>query len=379
MTGPLHGIAVVEVGSIGPGPFAAMVLADLGATVTRVERKGGGAAVVPHDAMLRGRHASIAVDLKDSAGLEVLLRLVAGSDILIEGFRPGVMERLGAGPVECLERNRRLVYGRITGWGQKGPRATEAGHDIGYIAAAGALHPIGTPDSPPPPPLNLVADFGGGGMLLVAGVLAALVERSASGHGQVVDAAMVDGAALLTTMFHGLMASGLWTADRGSNLLDGGAPFYRCYPTADGRFVSVGALEPQFYAALLAGLGLAAENLPAQYDREGWPLVASRFAEVFTTKTRDEWALLFAGTDACVAPVLSLAEAPTDGHAVDRGAFVEVDCVVQPAPAPRFSRSEAGVPGPPRPEGGDAREVLARLGYTDDEVAELLAGPVGGA
>ena len=377
MTGPLHGVTVVEVGSIGPGPFAAMVLADLGAEVTRVEGTGGGPALVPHDAMLRGRHASIAVDLKDPAGLEVLLRLVDGSDILIEGFRPGVMERLGAGPVECLERNPRLIYGRITGWGQEGPRAREAGHDIDYIAVAGALHPIGAADAPPPPPLNLVADFGGGGMLLVTGVLAALVERSTSRHGQVVDAAMVDGSALLTTMFHGLMASGMWTEDRGGNLLDGGAPFYRCYRTGDGRYIAVGALEPPFYAALLSGLGLEAEDLPAQYDREGWPMLAARFEQVFASRTRDEWASVFAGSDACVAPVLSLAEAPGDRHATDRAGFVEIAGVVQPAPAPRFSRSATRVPQPPRPAGSDARQVLADLGYREPEIEDLLAGPVG--
>lgn len=377
MSGPLAGIRVVEVGSIGPGPFAAMILADLGASVTRVERKGGGGVPVPHDVMLRGRSGSIALDLKDAAGLEVLLRLVEESDILIEGFRPGVMERLGAGPDGCLGRNPRLVYGRITGWGQEGPRAREAGHDIDYIALAGALHPIGSAESPPPPPLNLIGDFGGGGMLLVAGVLAALVERATSGKGQVVDAAMVDGSALLTTMFHGLAASGLWSEDRGANLLDGGAPFYRCYRTADDRFVAVGALEPQFYAALLGGLGIDGDDLPAQYDRSAWPSVEERLAEAFAARTRDEWAEVFAGTDACVAPVLTLAEAASDSHAVARGAFVEVAGVVQPAPAPRFSRTEIGVPEAPRPAGGDARGILARLGYDEARIGRLLAGPVG--
>ncbi|HSM02265.1 MAG TPA: CaiB/BaiF CoA-transferase family protein [Acidimicrobiia bacterium] len=377
MSGPLASVRVVEVGSIGPGPFAAMVLADLGAAVTRVERKGGGSVPVAHDVMLRGRSDSLALDLKEPAGLEVLLRLVEESDILIEGFRPGVMERLGAGPQACLERNPGLVYGRITGWGQDGPRAMEAGHDIDYIALAGALHPIGEPDSPPPPPLNLIADFGGGGMLLVAGVLAALVERETSGKGQVVDAAMVDGSALLTTMFHGLAASGLWAEDRSSNLLDGGAPFYRCYRTADDRFVAVGALEPQFYAALLDGLGLGGEDLPSQYDRSGWTVLEGRLAEVFGSRTRDEWAEAFAGTDACVAPVLTLSEAASDTHAAARTAFVEVGGVVQPAPAPRFSRSAVGMPSAPRPSGGDAGGVLARLGYDDVEIEALLEGPVG--
>ncbi|MEX0827130.1 MAG: CaiB/BaiF CoA-transferase family protein [Acidimicrobiia bacterium] len=376
MSGPLRGIEVVEVASIGPGPFAAMVLADLGATVTRVERKGAGPPIVP-DVMLRGRDASIAVDLKDPAGLEVLLRLVERSDILIEGFRPGVMERLGAGPEESLDRNPRLVYGRITGWGQEGPRAAQAGHDIDYIALAGALHPIGPADAPPPPPLNLVADFGGGGMLLVAGLLAALVERAGSGRGQVVDAAMVDGAALLTAMFHGLTAGGLWTEARGSNLLDGGAPFYRCYRTADGGFMAVGALEPQFYEVLLEGLGLSGEDLPGQYDRGGWPVLAARFAAAFAARTRADWTEVFDGTDACVAPVLSMSEAPSDPHATARRGFVELSGLHQPAPAPRFSRTRPSDPDAARPVGADAERVLALLGYDKGEVAVLLDGPVG--
>jgi len=378
MSGPLAGIQVVEVASIGPGPFAAMVLADLGASVTRVERKGGGAAVVLQDAMLRGRDASIALDLKQPEGVEVLLRLAATADVLIEGFRPGVMERLGVGPDECLARNPGLVYGRITGWGQDGPRAPTAGHDIDYLAIAGALHPIGPPDRPPPPPLNLVADFGGGGMLLVAGVLAALVERAESGKGQVVDAAMAEGAALLTTMFHGLAAAGLWTGDRGANLLDGGAPFYRCYLTGDGGFMAVGALEPQFYAALLSGLGLDGEDLPDQYDRTGWPRLAERFAAVFAARSRADWTKVFEGTDACVAPVLAMSEAAADRHASARGGFIEVDGVTQPAPAPRFSRSQVGSPVGGRAPGGDARGVLARLGYSTADIEALLGGAVGG-
>ena len=378
MSGPLAGIQVVEVASIGPGPFAAMVLADLGASVTRVERKGGGAAVVLQDAMLRGRDASIALDLKQPEGVEVLLRLTATADVLIEGFRPGVMERLGVGPDECLARNPGLVYGRITGWGQDGPRAPTAGHDIDYLAIAGALHPIGPPDRPPPPPLILVADFGGGGMLLVAGVLAALVERAESGKGQVVDAAMAEGAALLTTMFHGLAAAGLWTGDRGANLLDGGAPFYRCYLTGDGGFMAVGALEPQFYAALLSGLGLDGEDLPDQYDRTGWPRLAERFAAVFAARSRADWTKVFEGTDACVAPVLAMSEAAADRHASARGGFIEVDGVTQPAPAPRFSRSQVGSPVGGRAPGGDARGVLARLGYSTADIEALLGGAVGG-
>lgn len=377
MSGPLDGIRVVEVASIGPGPFAAMVLADLGASVTRVERLGGGGPIVPDDVMLRGRDASIAVDLKDPGGLEVLLRLIERADVLIEGFRPGVMERLGAGPGACWKRNPRLIFGRITGWGQEGPRAFTAGHDIDYIAVAGALHPIGPADAPPPPPLNLVADFGGGGMLLVVGVLAALVERAASGRGQVVDAAMVDGSALLTAMFHGLAASGLWTEARGSNLLDGGAPFYRCYRTADGGFMAVGALEPHFYAALLDGLGLTDDELPGQYDRSGWPVLAARFEEIFVGKTRAEWSTRFDGTDACVAPVLTMAEAVGDPHAAARRGFVDLSGFPQPAPAPRFSRTPPSDPSTPRPTGGDAAAVLTRLGYDDIEAAALLDGPVG--
>jgi alpha-methylacyl-CoA racemase len=374
--GPLRGVSVVEFASIGPGPFAAMVLADLGASVVRVERPGAFGDI--GDPMLRGRSASMAVDLKRADGVEVALRLVARADVLIEGLRPGVMERLGLGPEACLRRNPRLVYGRMTGWGQHGPRSAEAGHDIDYIAVAGALHPIGHADREPPPPLNLVADFGGGAMLLVAGVLAALVERVGSGRGDVVDAAMVDGVASLTTMLHRMRSSGLWSDDRQANLLDGGAPFYRCYRAADDRFVAVGALEPQFYAALLAGLGLADEDLPDQYDRSGWPRLAERFAAVFATRTRDEWAEAFAGTDACVAPVLTPSEAADDRHLAARATFVEVGGVVQPAPAPRFARSTAPPPEPPRVVGGDARGVLADLGYGEEEIEALLESGVVG-
>lgn len=375
--GPLRGVSVVEFASIGPGPFAAMILADLGAAVTRVERpddRGG----TPSDPLLRGRTASIAVDLKRAEGVEVALRLVGRADVVVEGMRPGVMERLGLGPEECLRRNPRLVYGRMTGWGQHGPRAGEAGHDIDYLALAGALHPIGHADREPPPPLNFVADFGGGGMLLVAGILAALVERAGSGRGDVVDAAMVDGAASLTTMLHGMRSAGLWSDERQANLLDGGAPFYRCYRTADDRYVAVGALEPQFYAALLDGLGLAGEDLPDQYDAPGWPRLAEQFAAVFATRTRDEWAAAFAGSDACVAPVLAPSEAPHSDHLVARGTFVEVAGAVQPAPAPRFDRSTLPPPEPPRSPGGDGRSVLAGLGYRGSEIDELLSGGVVG-
>jgi alpha-methylacyl-CoA racemase len=378
MSPPLAGISVVEFGSIGPGPFAAMVLADLGARVVRVERPDATGGPAPTDPMLRGRAASIGLDLKHPDGVEAALRLVEASDVLIEGLRPGVMERLGVGPVHCLERNPRLVYGRMTGWGQDGPRSVEAGHDIDYIAVAGALHPMGDADRPPAPPLNLVGDFGGGGMLLVVGVLAALLERSSSGTGDVVDAAMVDGAALLTTMMHGMRATGLWSDERATNLLDGSAPFYRCYRTSDDRYVAVGALEPKFYAALVDGLGLGGEDLPAQYDRSGWPVLRNRFAVAFARRTRDAWCETFAGTDACVAPVLGMAEAPADDHLAARGTFVEVDGVIQPAPAPRFGKGALDIPERPRPAGGDTRSVLAGLGYDEDEVGRLIEdGTVG--
>jgi alpha-methylacyl-CoA racemase len=364
VTGPLAGIRVFEIASIGPGPFAAMVLADLGADVIRIDRpgaSGGGGS----DPLLRGRAATIVLDLKDPEAIEMALRIVERCDVLIEGSRPGVAERLGIGPETCAVRNPRLVYGRITGWGQSGPRSASAGHDIDYLAVAGALHPIGSPDVAPVPPLNLVADFGGGGMLLVVGVLAALLERGVSGRGQVVDAAMVDGTALLMAMHFGLLAGGLWSDTRGDNLLDGGAPFYRCYRTSDDRFVAVGALEPKFYAALLDGLGVADEALPDQYDRTGWGRLGERFTAVFSGRTRDEWAAMFARRDACVAPVLTPGEAASDAHLAFRETFVEIDGVVQPAAAPRFSRTA--------PEATAARSggVLADLGVTPEEIDRL--------
>lgn len=370
MTGPLAGTLVVEVAAIGPAPFASMVLADLGAGVIRLERPD--AVGDPRtDPLLRSRAAVIGLDLKAPGGVERALSLIDHADVLIEGFRPGVAERLGIGPEDCLSRNRRLIYGRMTGWGQTGPRSGEAGHDIDYVAVAGALHPIGPSAEPPPPPLNLVGDFGGGGMLLVVGVLAALLERGRSGRGQVVDAAMVDGAALLTTMIHGMAATGLWSDERQDNLLDGAAPFYRCYRTSDGRFMAVGALEPRFYAELLDGLGLAEAGLPAQYDRSGWPVLAQRFAEVFSGRTRSEWTAVFEGGDACVAPVLALSEAPVDPHMVQRNAFVSVEGVLQPAPAPRFSRTPAAGPAAPV-SGAAAVGALRAIGLTDDEVAVVM-------
>jgi len=377
--GPLDGVRVIEIASLAPAPFGCMILADLGADVLRVERaeRCGPQARPPADPLVRGRR-SIGINLKDPAGADLLLRLADDADVLVEGFRPGVTERLGFGPDECARRNPRLIYGRMTGWGQDGPLASTAGHDIDYIAISGALAPIGRAGERPVPPLNLVGDFGGGGMLLALGILAALVERARSGLGQVVDAAMVDGAALLTAFVYGMRATGAWQDERGTNLLDGGAPFYDTYRTADGGYVAVGALEPQFYAALLAGLGLAGTGLPAQHDRSGWPELRRRFAEAFGGRNRDEWAAIFAGTDACVAPVLSFGEAPGHPHAVARSAFTEVGGITQPAPAPRFGRSAAGQPAaPPRP-GADTDTVLAALGLTAAQIADLRAGAVVG-
>ncbi len=373
MSGPLAGVGVVELASIGPGPFCAMVLADLGAEVTRIERPTMAAprSDPPPDPLQRGRTTSVALDLKNPEGLDVLLGLVGSADVLIEGFRPGVMERLGAGPEECLTVNPRLIYGRMTGWGQDGHRAASAGHDLDYLAVAGVLHSIGSADRPPPVPLNLIADFGGGGMLLALGICAALVGQTSGSPGQVIDAAMVDGASLLTTMFHGMRTAGTWTDDREANLLDGGAPFYRCYETADGKFVAVGAIEPQFFHALLEGLQIEPEAIGGQYDRKTWAETRDRFAAEFGDRTRDEWDRIFAGTDACVAPVNDMGEATVDPHMAERGSYVDVAGVVQPAPAPRFSITELGTPSPPRPPGADTDRVLTGLGYSNDRIAEL--------
>jgi alpha-methylacyl-CoA racemase len=377
--GPLDGIRVVEIASLAPAPFGCMILCDLGAEVLRVDRAEicGTRARAPLDPLARGRR-SVGINLKDPAGVELLLRLAAAADVLVEGFRPGVAERLGFGPEVCAERNPRLVYGRMTGWGQDGPLAPTAGHDIDYIAISGALSLVGRAGQSPVPPVNLLADFGGGGMLLALGVLAALLERERSGLGQVVDAAMVDGSALLTSFVYGLRAAGAWQDARGVNLLDGGAPFYDTYQTADGGYVAVGALEAKFYAELLAGLGLSAAELPAQQDRAGWPVLRARFTEVFLSRTRDEWAEVFARSDGCVAPVLSPAEAPGHPHNASRGTFADVGGLVQPAPAPRFGRSPASAPSaPPRP-GADTDAVLAELGCSTAEIAAMRAsGTVG--
>ncbi|GAB3273992.1 CaiB/BaiF CoA transferase family protein [Kineosporia babensis] len=346
--GPLSGIRVLELAAIGPVPHAGLILADLGADVVRIDRPGA-----PPEQLLRGRRA-ITLDLRSPTGRATLLELAERADVLLEGLRPGVTERLGLGPDECRARNPRLVYGRMTGWGQDGPRAHQAGHDINYISLTGALHAVGRAGERPVPPLNLAGDFGGGSMFLVVGVLAALLERQDSGQGQVVDAAMVDGSTLLMQMIWAMRASGDWQDERGTNLLDGGAPFYDTYTCADGRHVAVGAIEPQFYAELVKGLGLS--DLPDQNDRAGWPILRRRFEEAFARHDRDHWAELFQGTDACVTPVLSMSEALEDEHLTARGTFVEIDGVRQPGPAPRFSRSKPGAP--PRPD-ADTTAVLS--------------------
>ncbi len=370
--GPLTGVHVIEIASLAPAPFGCMMLADLGADVLRVDRaeRCGPQAAAPLDPLSRGRR-SIGLNLKDAAAIDLLLRLTADADVLVEGFRPGVAERLGFGPDVCAERNPRLIFARMTGWGQHGPLAHAAGHDIDYIAISGALGMVGRAGESPVPPVNLIGDFGGGGMLLALGILAALVERAGSGLGQVVDAAMVDGSALLTSFVYGLRAAGGWQDLRGSNLLDGGAPFYDTYATADGEYVAVGALEPQFYTALLRGLGLVDAGLPDQHDRAGWPALRQLFATTFAQRTRAEWEEVFAGTDACVSPVLSLAEVPAHPHAVARSAFVPVGGVTQPAPAPRFGRTSPGSPTPPPRPGADTDEVLGGLGLTAGDVADL--------
>jgi alpha-methylacyl-CoA racemase len=378
--GPLEGVRVVEIAGIGPGPFCGMLLADMGAEVVRVDRPAGGDGFRWPPVLGRGRR-SVVVDLKHERGAEVVLRLVERADALIEGFRPGVAERLGIGPDACLARNPRLVYGRMTGWGQEGPWRHAAGHDIDYIALAGALHLIGPAGQAPVPPVNLLGDFGGGGLLLAFGIVCGLLEARRSGRGQVVDAAIVDGAALLTTMIRELATMGQWPGGRGANLLDGGAPFYGVYETADGEHLAVGALEPQFYAELLRRLGLDAGELPPQADRDGWPRVRERLAMLFRTRTRAEWCELLDGSDACVAPVLSLSEAPDHPHNRSRGTFLQVGEAVEAAPAPRFSRTPSGEPSPGPTPGQHTDEVLTSASwaaFTADEVAALrAAGAIG--
>jgi alpha-methylacyl-CoA racemase len=374
VSGPLAGVRVIELPAIGPVPFLGMLLADHGAEVVRVDKlpgQGGMFAGLPAGPLGRGRR-SIGLDLRRPGAAEVVLRLAERSDVLIEGFRPGVAERLGVGPDATLARNRKLVYGRMTGWGQDGPLASTAGHDITYLAISGLLHGIGPADGPPVPPINYVADFGGGSMFLATGLLAALLHARATGIGQVVDAAMTEGAAYLSSMTRTFQAAGGWQDQRGANMLDGGAPNYRCYECSDGRYVAVGALEPQFWAALIGALGLDADSTPSPYDPAQWSACASLLAATFATKTRDQWAAIFEPLDACVAPVLTLAEAPAHPHNVARGSFVAVGDATLAAPAPRFSATP-GATTALTEVGADTAALLDELSFTAAELDELRA------
>jgi len=371
--GPLTGLEVIELQGIGPGPFCGMMLADMGAEVVRVDRAAAAGRANAGDSLARGRK-SIAVDLKHPDGVATVLALIARADALIEGFRPGVMERLGLGPEVCMARNPRLVYGRMTGWGQSGTIAHAAGHDINYISLTGALHAIGPRGGRPTPPLNLVGDFGGGGMLLAFGIVAALFERSRSGKGQVVDAAMTDGSALLMNAIYPGMQSGSWKPERGSNMLDGGAHFYGTYATRDGKYVSIGSIEPQFYELLLEKVGLAGDNsLPKQMERANWPQLQEKLAAVFCTKTRDEWDAIMLGSDICYAPVLSFAEARAHPHNVARQTFVDNGGYFQAAPAPRFDRTPPRVPPPAVAAGEHTDEILRGAGFDAAAIRALRA------
>ena len=373
--GPLHGLKVIELASIGPVPMCATLLADLGAEVVRVDRTEASGLGLPfprrHDVHGRSRR-SLALDLKMPAAREAALQLVAGADVLLEGLRPGVTEKLGLGPEDCRARNPRLVYGRMTGFGQSGPLAAAAGHDLNYIALTGALHAIGPRGGRPLPPLNLVGDYGGGALYLALGVMAALFERQRSGLGQVVDAAMVDGAASLSAFFYGLHAAGLWSQPRGENLLDGGAPFYDTYETADGRWVALAAVEPKFFAEFARRSGLAERFVPMQYERAQWPALREAIAALLKTRTRDDWCARLEGSDACFTPVLDFDEAPRHRHAQARAAFVEVEGGVQPAPAPRFARSAPEAPRPAPHVGEHTRALLAEAGLAEPAIAALL-------
>ncbi len=379
--GPLKGITVVEFAGIGPGPFCGMMLADMGADVIRIDRKGGDKLPLPKkpgsDVLGRGRR-SIVVDLKSAEGKAVAMKLVAKADALIEGYRPGVMERLGFGPDECFKVNPKLVYGRMTGFGQSGPMAQQAGHDITYISIAGALGAFQRKGEKPMPPINYVGDFGGGGMLLAFGIVCALLEARASGKGQVIDAAMTDGTALLGAMLYGLRAVGGWSDEAGGNLLDTGAHFYETYETRDGKYMGIGPIEPQFYAEFLEKMGLKGSEFEAQLDRSRWPEFKDKLAALFKTKTRDEWAMLFEGSDACVAPVLGLGEAPDHPHNQARQTFIEVAGVTQPAPAPRFSRTPGEIRSISPEPGQDTDAILQDAGLTTAEIAALRTrGAVG--
>lgn len=368
--GPLTGLKIIEFAGIGPGPFCGMLLSDLGADVVRIDRKGQGRGS-PSDITARGRR-SVGLDLKNPAAIETCLKLFETADVVFEGFRPGVMERLGLGPDVALKRNPKLVYGRMTGWGQFGPYAQAAGHDMNYIAITGALHAIGTEDKPVPP-LNLVGDFGGGALYLAFGILAGVIKARETGEGQVIDCAMSDGAASLMAMFYGFKASGAWTESRRSNLLDGGAHFYDTYQCSDGKWVSIGSIEPQFYALLLEKTGISDPAFKAQMDRGAWPDLKAKLAAVIATKTRDEWSALMEATDVCFAPVLDLDEAPRHAHNVARQTFVEVAGVTQPAPAPRFSKTPGAIQGPPPAIGAHDQEALKDWGFSESDLAALKA------
>ncbi|SFD63714.1 CaiB/BaiF CoA transferase family protein [Massilia yuzhufengensis] len=382
MAGPLSGVRVVEMVGIGPCPFAAMMLADMGAEVIRIDRKAKPGEDHPypvlgtrHDVTARGRR-SLALDIKQPAGRLAVLRLLESADVLLEGFRPGVMERLGLGPDACLERNPKLVVGRVTGWGQAGPLSQAAGHDINYVALSGMLHAMGRADSPPAPPLNLVGDFGGGGMMLAFGVVCAVLEARTSGKGQVVDAAMTEGAALLGAMMYGLRGAGSWSDGREANLLDGGAPFYDSYACLDGKFISIGAIEPQFYAQLLALLKVEDPVFTKRWSKAYWPDLKAKFGALFATRSRDDWCRLLEGTDVCFAPVLDMAEAPKHPHNAARRSFVDIDGVSQPAPAPRFSRTAPATPLAPSAPGADSAAILADWGFTEESIEALRSREV---
>ena len=370
--GPLAGIKCVEVGGIGPAPFCGMMLADMGAEIIRVERKGYTPPIeLKYDIMVRGRKAIIGIDLKTSKGIEAVLKLVDQSEILFEGFRPGVMEKLGLGPDICLKRNPRLVYGRVTGWGQEGPLSSVAGHDINYIALVGALHAIGYPGQKPVPPINLVGDYAGGGMLLAFGLLCGLLRARQTGQGQVVDTAMVDGVALLMATTFGLLATGLWKEERGRNLLDGGAHFYDTYETADGKYISIGSIESKFYDLLLKLLGITDPEFHPRMNQERWPALKERLAAIFKTKSRAEWCRTLGGEDVCFAPVLSLTEAFDDPHNVARKAFVDIDGVRQPAAAPRFSHTQPETHGVPPTNAEHNDSILKTWGFSAEEIEGL--------
>jgi len=375
-SGPLTGIRIVELGGIGPVPYCAMLLADLGAEVIRLDRPpghDGGQPTDPRFNLLNRGRPSVGIDLKNPEAVKIVLRLVERADALLEGFRPGTAERLGLGPAVCLVANPRLVYGRMTGWGQQGPLAKEPGHDINYIALTGVLHAIGHANEAPRIPLNLTGDFGGGSLFLAMGVLAGILEARSSGQGQVVDAAMVDGSASLMTLIYGMLAAGYWTDKRGSNRLDSGAPWYNVYECADGQHVAIGANESRFYRNAVALLGLDAAALPDQHDKSGWPAMQAAFAAAFRTRTRDEWVAMAEGRECCVAPILSLHEAPEHPHLKLRQTFVERDGVVQPAPAPRFSRTPGSIQGAPASPGQHTDTALAQWGFAEDEIARLHA------